>query len=236
MVALPLVHFEKHVHDFVMKIICFLLLLVVIPFNHALAANEVGKAMIVKGDVKFVSKGNEKPLLKGQSLLDGDRVVTQASSLALIRLKDGSHLKLGSDSEVVIQPPRSKGVRLEKGSLFAKVRKSMEKKQQQQFKVRTKSAVAGVRGTEFFTSYGTKEDDVWLCVNEGSVEVTSKGFQPVLVRQGEGISVTAKGVSQPKPLPWTKKLNWNMNPESKDLENKVDIESAYTDLLDQDYD
>ena len=129
---------------------------------------------------------------------------------------------------------------MNKGSLFAKIRKNVGKDTSKgQFRIQTKSAVAGVRGTEFFTSYGTKANDVWLCVNEGLVEVKPADGQKgksVLVKEGEGIAVTGKGISKPRPLPWTKNLNWDMDPKSKDLVNKVDIESAYTDLLDQDYD
>ena len=41
------------------------------------------------------------------------------------------------------------------------------------YTVRTETAVAGVRGTEFFVAYGRRIDehpDVWLCVNSGAVE------------------------------------------------------------------
>lgn len=95
----------------------------------------------------------------------------------------------------------------------------------------------GVRGTELFASYGTGKD-VWMCVNEGIVSVRSKKEKKgTLVKAGEGVVVKkGKWTSKPKPLAWTKKLNWNMDPASGDVVNKVSIESAYSDLLDEDYD
>ena len=45
----------------------------------------------------------------------------------------------------------------------------------------------------------------------------------------------AKNTTPPKPLAWTEKLNWSMNP-SEDVENTVDIRQAYYDLLNVDYD
>lgn len=92
----------------------------------------------------------------------------------------------------------------------------------------------GVRGTEFFVSYGTSNNDTWMCVNEGVVQVDSDKRKGVNVKAGEGVKVS-KSVSDPKFLPWTKKLNWNFNPK-KDLENKVSIEDAYKDPLNFDYD
>ena len=44
-----------------------------------------------------------------------------------------------------------------------------------------------------------------------------------------------KNTSEPRPLAWTRKLNWSMD-STKDVENKVDIQQAYYDLLNIDYD
>ena len=95
----------------------------------------------------------------------------------------------------------------------------------------------GVRGTEFFASYGSGKD-IWMCVNEGIVSVKSKSEnKQTLVNAGEGVVIKkGSGTSKPKPLAWTKKLNWNMDPKVGEVVNKVSIEAAYSDLLDEDYD
>ena len=227
---------------FGMKTLVLSLIAVLFVSPVSFAGDPLGTIKALKGSAEIVKGKSKTPLKKGDAVKDGDLVATGKKSALVIQLNDKSVIKLGSRSRLRIKPPRSQsGLELVLGEMFSRVRKAATDKDGPKgtFKVRTKSAVAGVRGTEFYTSYGKKEnpDDIWLCVNEGEVEVTKlKGKKAVTVKAGEGISVTAKkGISDPKPLAWTKKLNWNMNPE-KELENTVDIESAYTDLLDQDYD
>ena len=98
----------------------------------------------------------------------------------------------------------------------------------------------GVRGTEFFTAYSQdkkKSDDLWMCVNEGVVEiVTDKSSEKVIVKEGQGVFIN-KGIkaTAPKKYSWTKKLNWNLDPGNGELENSA-MNDMYQDLLDQDYD
>ena len=98
-----------------------------------------------------------------------------------------------------------------------------------------------MRGTEFFVAYGrTIEDepDLWLCVNEGAVEVSvpSTG-QSVVVEEGEGINILAGlRTTEPKFYPWTLELNWNFDAESGGVFDDTDLDGAYADLLNQDYD
>ena len=110
----------------------------------------------------------------------------------------------------------------------------------QQFNVRTPSAVAAVRGTEFFTAYGRakgKNRDLWVCVNEGAVELTTtKAKQPLTVPAGKGVLIkSGLDLTKPQAYDWTKTLNWNMDAESGSVEDKTNLDGAYSDLLDQDY-
>ena len=109
------------------------------------------------------------------------------------------------------------------------------------FRVKTLSAIAGVRGTEFFVAYGRQIDerpDIWLCVNSGSVEgsVPETG-ESVVVDEGKGINIVA-GVklTTPRFYAWTRRLNWNTDPAVGDVADSTDLDQAYSDLLDQDYD
>ena len=120
-------------------------------------------------------------------------------------------------------------------SFFSILKSKVRNNKKYKYQVKTKQAAMGVRGTEFFVAYG-KSKDSWMCVNEGLVEVQSHSSnKKVLVKSGEGVRIDGK-VSDPKALPWTKKLNWKMTGNASDLENKVSIEDAYSDPLDQDYD
>jgi hypothetical protein len=83
-----------------------------------------------------------------------------------------------------------------------------------------------------------QQPDLWLCVNEGAVDVSiPETGQSVVVNEGEGISIVG-GVklTQPRFYPWTRGLNWNFDTSSGDVEDKTDLNQAYDDLLDQDYD
>ena len=100
--------------------------------------------------------------------------------------------------------------------------------------------IAGVRGTEFFVAYGRTietEPDIWLCVNEGSVNVSLfKTGDSVIVNKGEGINIiSGRKLTEPVFYPWTKDLNWNTNPDAGSVIATTSLDSAYEDLLDQDY-
>lgn len=210
----------------------FVLLLALPILVHAYS----GKIGYVRGEVTIVSQGKSTTAQKDSSIKSGDTVKTSAKSLAIMVMEDGVVFKMNPKSDLSIPEKDDNSVTLNSGSVFSKVSKQ---KPNQQFKLRTPSAVIGVRGTEFFTSYGQTEDkksDIWMCVNEGSVEVTSsKEKDPVVVKQGEGVVIpSGKGVTPPKKYAWTKKLNWNLDPEQGEVENNIQIK--YENILKEDYD
>lgn len=216
-----------------------ILVLFIFLFSTSLFAKS-GKIIFVKGVVK---DGKSKTLKKGQAVSVGDKIIAGKKSIAVIQLPHGNKVKIGAESELIIKaiPEKKSGttkLTLLSGNSFIKVLKGkLRKGQKSKLTLRTRTAAMGVRGTEFFASYGSGKD-VWMCVNEGTVSVRSKDEKKAtLVNEGEGIVIkNGTSTSKPKPLAWTRKLNWNMNPKSGDVENKVSIESAYSDLLDEDYD
>jgi hypothetical protein len=216
----------------------FLTLTLAIWANLAFASQVT--IVFMKGDVK---SSTSKVLKKNQLLPEGTVISTGAKSFAVLKLPQGNKVKIGEKSELKVSKLAKKTnqqtrLLLTKGSSFIKVLKAkLAKGQRSKLILRTKSISMGVRGTEFFASYGTGKD-VWMCVNEGVVAVRSKKEKKsTFVKAGEGVVVKdGDKTSAPRPLKWTKKLNWNMDPESGTVENNVSIQSAYTDLLDQDYD
>ena len=215
-----------------------LILLSCLWANLLLANNAT--VVFIKGNVK---DSKSKSIKKNQSLTEGTIINTGANSFVVLKFPHGNKVKLSENSQLKISKiaPKKDGqtrISLLKGSSFIKVLKSQfSKGQKSKFVLRTRTTAMGVRGTEFFASYGTGKD-VWMCVNEGIVSVRAKSEKKsTFVKAGEGIVVKdGNKTSKPKPLKWTKKLNWNMDPSTGSVENKVSIESAYTDLLDQDYD
>jgi len=193
------------------------------------------------GDVTIESKDGGRLGKTGAALAPGESVTTAAGAVAVIELPDGSRLKLRESSRLAVTLPGLKSQETEAflsfGSVFAKVQKRLAG---QAFKVRTPSAVAAVRGTEFFTAYGRakgKNRDLWVCVNEGSVELeTTKDKKPLLVPAGKGVLIkSGLDLTKPQAYDWTKTLNWNMDADAGAVEDKTNLDGAYADLLDQDY-
>lgn len=211
-------------------------------FSSAAFASAPSTASVdfASGQVQVVSKSTTIDAKKGRTLSKGDTLRTGAESAAILLMSDGSRIKLNPNTELGIgsADKGSTELALQSGAVFSKVAKQGA---QGRFVIRTKTAVMGVRGTEFYTSYGKQSKDgadVWMCVHEGKVEVEANGVKDakkVLVKQGEGVFVpVGKDVTPPKKYGWTETLNWNMNPESGELIDRTHID--YSDLLKQDYD
>lgn len=192
----------------------------------AIAGN--GKLIFAKGEVLVNGKRAKKNLV----LKVSDHIVTKKNSIAIVKFSNFTS-KLLSNSDLIIKAIDVKNNKFRlvsnTGSLFFDV----TKKKKNDFQVRIKSVVMGVRGTTFFS--GQEKGKVWTCVNQGLVKVSS-GKKNYMVKEGEGVSADDKGVSMPAFLPWTKKLNWNFNPDKGELNSEHSISENYQDFLDNDYD
>jgi len=195
----------------------------------------------VAGAVTVETKAGSRPGRRGEALADGDAVASGPGATAVIALADGSKLKLKESSRIALTLPGSRApttdVLLSLGGVFAKVAKRLPGAE---FRVRTPTAVAAVRGTRFFTAYGRareKSRDLWVCVDEGRVDVNTDAAPKALgVPAGKGVLIkSGLDLTKPQAYDWTKKLNWNMDPDAGAVEDKTDLDSAYADLLDQDY-
>ena len=164
---------------------------------------------------------------------------TGSDSFAIISLDSGdAEIKLRENTVLAMDKLGDEiKIDLNAGGAFSRIVRKLDRR----YAVQTDVAVAAVRGTEFFVAYGRQIDekrDIWLCVNTGQVEVsiTTTG-ETVTVEEGKGINIVG-GVTltTPRPYAWTRGLNWNTNPEGGQVEDRTDLEQAYSDLLDQDYD
>jgi ferric-dicitrate binding protein FerR (iron transport regulator) len=212
------------------------LVLLLVPVTAATAAE--GRIVYLTGDVTVTSGGATTAADIGTAVEPGDVVETGATATAIIDLGRGAEIKLRENTRTRIGPLEEQvNVELERGGLFALIRRAI----QGGFSVNTETVVAGVRGTQFFVAFGrTVEDrpDVWLCVNEGevNVEVPDAGQQTV-VREGEGINILdGVRLTDAQFYDWTRELNWNMDPADGEVFDDTNLDEAYADLLDQDYD
>jgi hypothetical protein len=204
-----------------------------------------GRVAAVDGDVVYtygqvlIHRNPEAvPAEIGMTVGEGDVIETAGDAMAVISLVDGAEIKLRENTTLSLDSlGRSVSVRLASGSFFSRVNRHLVSG----FSVKTETAVMGVRGTEFFVAYGRRIDsyrDVWVCVNTGSVEVAILETRDTLiVEQGKGINIVGgTNLTSPQRYPWTRKLNWNLDPAAGAVEDRTDLDQAYSDLLDQDYD
>jgi hypothetical protein len=197
-----------------------------------------GDIVYTYGQVLVHRNSDVLPAEIGMPVGEGDVIETAGDGLAVISLVDGAEVKLRENTTLSLDSlGKSVSVRLSSGSVFSRVNRYMISG----FSVKTETAAMGVRGTEFFVAYGRKIDryrDVWVCVNAGSVEVAILDTRDILiVEEGKGINIIGgTNLTSPQRYLWTRKLNWNMDPAAGAVEDRTDLEQAYSDLLDQDYD
>jgi hypothetical protein len=115
------------------------------------------------------------PIKKGDTVKDGQYVKTEAGSKVEITLPDGSALRLGDNTLFQLEaskPKKDKGSSFSVllGKTWAKV-KSVSG--QGNFEVKTKTAVAGVRGT-VFSVLAQQDTATTVKVFEGEVAVNNK--------------------------------------------------------------
>ena len=100
--------------------------------------------------------------------------------------------------------------------------------------LQTPTAVMGVRGTQFFVSSAPKKKNVWMCVNEGEVQVYFKENPNkfVSVKEGQGVVINSDNLPEVKNYEWTKKLNWKLEGSAEEIEDKTDIQGINYNLKD----
>jgi hypothetical protein len=127
---------------------------------------EAGEVSDVAGEVRVMRADGSSSIPKKKDIVYvGDVVETQASGLLQIKLRDDSEMTVAPKSRLKIEKvdvnhsalKRKIALQLMSGKVRSKVQK--EYSGENTFEVKTRSAVAGVRGTDFITSFerGVKE-------------------------------------------------------------------------------
>ncbi|MDX6770964.1 MAG: FecR domain-containing protein [Elusimicrobiota bacterium] len=151
----------------------------------------------VKGEVTVYAAGGDEDgaaAEEGMPLEAGDRVVTAEGASAEVVLDGGSLVTLreGTDFKVESAAKGDSVFSLAFGSLLAKIQKLGE----QRLRVRTATAVAAVRGTEFGVEVEGDETHVGV-FDEGKVEVAAADGGPAELLIANQETRVAKGA---KPL------------------------------------
>lgn len=125
-------------------------------FAAAALANDVGQVKVTKGVVHVERDGARIPAVVGMPVREADKLVTGADGTVGVTFADNSLLSVGPNSTLAVDkfsfnPSTHEGqfdASLQRGTL-AVVSGKMVKQSPESMRVRTPSAIMGVRGTEF---------------------------------------------------------------------------------------
>lgn len=229
-----------------------------ITFNAAQAATPAcGVFRVVKGQVRYAERAGQRPSATAainKKICSGGQVITSPDSRAVVIMPgEQDELFINPATHVMIQELKrdadGKQKRVLLNLIYGKIRSNVQKDAydntpDNQYRVRTKTAVAGVRGTQFLTSFDASNNQSEIVTFRGAVEVgrpIGAGFDfsnSVQVIQGQRTTVmvaTPPAAPTAVPAQEMKLLNETTQPESpqkstspsnlethgsKDLENK----------------
>ena len=144
--------------------------------------------------------GRRVPIIPGMELRAGDQVVTGAGSRLLVKLADGSSVKLGENGQLrfaELSPSRE----LFKAALnvlegaFRFTTDLVAKNRKREVSIRAAQVTAGIRGTDVWGR--SRKDHEIVCLIEGEVEVAAEGEQPVTMNQPLQFYRRIEGKTQP---------------------------------------
>ncbi len=169
--------------------------------------NDSSNATVLKvegfADLKVKGTGKTVTLVEGMKVGVGDVITTDSESSVEFKLRDGSVLKIGSDSIIVIKElgqvevtkvSRSK-FELIQGKVRAVVNPLLNK--ESKFTIETENATIGVRGTDFGVLFDIDLGETYIISIEDCVSVVAKNFpslDPIDVCTMKGLLVSGGDV------------------------------------------
>jgi len=144
------------------------------------------------------------PLEVGMTLADRDRIVSAAGSRALLRLADGSAVKLGENAVLGVDGlTEQRGARRFVAASLDVVRGAFrfttgifdKRRAERDVKIRVATVTTGVRGTDIWGKSDERRDLV--CLIEGKVEVSHGTDAPVTLDQPLDFYVAPKDGTPP---------------------------------------
>lgn len=226
------------------------LLYVLVLFNPLMLwASEHGVFMVVKGNVKIQGPNSSSEAKVGSKIHEGETVVTGDDSRAKIVMTDRNIINISPNTQLKIEKysntSKDKNVRL--NLIEGKVRNNVEQKydnKNSKFEVRTATAVAGVRGTQFITSYNSSTRVTEVITLKGQVSfaslsavqqsATTGSTSEVVVGRGEksefqdgGSNVNPTAPAK-VPVQEIKQIETDTNVRKDSVKNEVKVDVAPT--------
>lgn len=163
-------------------------LLVVSPFDAALAAPEAGKVVTVAGRAAAATQaGDIRSLGRGEAVNSGDTVVTSSNSYVRMKFIDGASVILRPNSRFHIEDYQVAEKEEENRSFFNLVKGGFRavtgaigRRNRSGYRVRTAVATIGIRGTDYSMrtcagDCGNNPDGDYYQVHDGGIFVSTEG-------------------------------------------------------------
>lgn len=184
-----------------------LLACLLLPALASAAPCTVGKVVRVVGQVTLQRAGNGVTPFTGLGLCQGDRFSTGQNSIVDLRLRDGTLLTVGKNSELVLrefhlyrQQPNVALFDLVKGAFRGIT--GLISLRPHRFEVTTSVATIGVRGTTFWGGFGLSGDKLDVVMLDGhGVYVKNDAGEIDLDQPGQGTTIGA-GVAPTAAKTW----------------------------------
>lgn len=204
------------------------------------AQNVNGVLRVVKGDVQIKSAktGQTAKARLGAQVFPKDVVITGKDARAKIVMVDNNEINVSPDSQIEIQhyefDPAAGKKDVLLNVIYGKVRAKVEQKydgKTTKFQVKTPAAVAGVRGTDFVTSFDRASGNSSVVTFHGAVEFGAPGpggsiVNPVSVTPGTTSSMGNGGGGPTPPANVPKEQLAKMDGETKDNSSNKGREPA----------
>lgn len=146
--------------------------------------------------------GRKAPLAPGMELKAGEVVRTGANSRVLLKLSEGSLVKLGENGVLQVQE-----LKPDQGGVFRAALKVVEgafrfttnalvKHRRRAVNISVATVTVGIRGTDLWGKSGADARQV-VCLIEGNIEVGAEGEKPVTLDQPRQFYQRSQGVTAP---------------------------------------
>ncbi len=201
-----------------MKLLRFFLVFTFLAVSQAALAQVAATVEGVQMPAWIERNGVRSPLLPGMELKAGDTVITSGDSRALIKLAEGSVVKLGANGQLRFVE-LSATEQLFKGALnvlegaFRFTTSIAGKNRKREVSIRAAQVTTGIRGTDRWGRASAGNEIV--CLIEGAVEVTAAGEPPLRLDE---------------PLQFYKRVDGKAEPVGKVDKEQLDKWSAEVDL------
>jgi hypothetical protein len=197
------------------------------------SAKQIGLFMVVKGEVKVV-RGSETLKAKVPlGVYQGDTVISAKDARAKIVMNDKNVIHISPSTELKIETYVNNGQQknVELNLKEGKVRNNVEQTydgDKNKFIIKTPTAVAGVRGTQFITSFDKGRNETKIVTLQGRVELSNLPSQAggtattVVINKGESSTATAEAPpAPPQAVPADQMKNIDQDTTVKTTDKKT---------------